>query len=75
MMKTNKKKKFAIIGTSSSGKTTLTFEITAKLKRLGVLVDGLFQQDRRLCFDRAKLETEIEALQDAIDTYNHTTTI
>lgn len=53
--------KFALIGTSSSGKTTLTFDILARLKLLGVLVDGVLQQDRRLCFDRSKLETHPEA--------------
>lgn len=55
------KQKFAIIGTSSAGKTTLTFEIVGKLKRLGVLVDGVVQQDRRIAFDRVKLETDVEA--------------
>lgn len=55
------KHKFAIIGTSSAGKTTLTFEIIGKLKKLGVLVDGVVQQDRRIAFDRAFLETEKEA--------------
>lgn len=57
----NKKQKFAIIGTSSAGKTTITFQIVGKLKELGVLVDGVFQQDRRIAFDRDKLETEKEA--------------
>jgi len=53
--------KFAIIGTACAGKTTLTYKIVAKLKRLGVLVDGVFQQDRRLAFDRQLLETMEEA--------------
>lgn len=57
----DKVEKFAIIGTSSSGKTTLTLRILADLKRLGVLVDAVLQQDRRFCFDRAKLETHKEA--------------
>lgn len=56
-----KKQKFAIIGTSSVGKTTLAFQIVGKLKELGVLVDGVFQQDRRIAFDRDKLETSKEA--------------
>lgn len=56
-----KKQKFAIIGTSSAGKTTLTFQIVGKLKELGVLVDGVVQQDRRIAFDRIKLETDKEA--------------
>lgn len=55
------KKKFAIIGSSSAGKTTLSLRILADLKRLGVLADGVLQQDRRLCFDRDLLETDIEA--------------
>lgn len=54
-------KKFALIGTSSSGKTTLAFSIVAKLKELGVLVDGVLQQDRRIAFDRDRLETHKEA--------------
>lgn len=55
------KQKFALIGTSSAGKSTLTYELMGKLKRLGILVEGVFQQDRRLCFDREKLETDILA--------------
>lgn len=54
-------KKFAIIGTSSSGKTTLTHQVCGFLKEKHVRVDGLFQQDRRFTFDRAKLETDINA--------------
>lgn len=61
MINKNKKQKFAIIGTSSAGKTTLTFQIVGKLKELGVLVDGVFQQDRRIAFERDKLETDKEA--------------
>ncbi len=59
--KLDKKMKFALIGTSSAGKTTLSLQILADLKRLGVLADGVLQQDRRLMFDRDKLETHIEA--------------
>ncbi len=59
--KLDKKMKFALIGTSSAGKTTLSLRILADLKRLGVLADGVLQQDRRLMFDRDKLETDIEA--------------
>lgn len=60
------KQKFAIIGTSSAGKSTLTYELMGKLKRLGILAEGVFQQDRRLCFDREKLETEIMAQYNVI---------
>lgn len=59
--KRNKPKKFAIIGTSCSGKTTLTYQILSELKRRGVNADGVIQQDRRLAFERWKLETEKEA--------------
>lgn len=51
-------KKIGIIGTSSSGKTTLCYEVLWKLKRAGVLCDGVLQQDRRFTFDRALLETD-----------------
>lgn len=57
----SKRHKFAIIGTSSAGKTTLTYQVIGKLKELGVLVDGVLQQDRRIAFDRIKLETDQEA--------------
>lgn len=60
------KQKFAIIGTSSAGKSTLTYELMGKLKRLGILAEGVFQQDRRLCFDREKLETDILAQYNVI---------
>ena len=54
-------KKFAIIGTSSSGKSTLCYDILARLKLAHVNVDGVLQLDRRFAFDRCKLETDIEA--------------
>lgn len=57
----SKQHKFAIIGTSSAGKTTLTYQVIGKLKELGILVDGVLQQDRRIAFDRIKLETDREA--------------
>lgn len=50
--------KFGIIGTSCSGKTTLAHALTARLKTYGVLVDGLFSQDRKLTFSTDYLETE-----------------
>lgn len=49
-------KKFAIIGTSSAGKTTKVHEIIWRLKMCGTLVDGVLQQDRRFSFDRQRLE-------------------
>jgi AAA domain len=49
-------KKFAVIGTSSAGKTTKVHEIIWRLKMCGTLVDGVLQQDRRFSFDRARLE-------------------
>jgi nicotinamide riboside kinase len=54
-------KKFGIIGTSSSGKTTLTYEVCAYLKKNKVRVDGVLQQDRRFTFPRERLDTHIEA--------------
>ncbi len=53
--------KFAFIGTSSSGKTTATYQTCAYLKLHGIRVDGILQQDRRLPFDPALLETHAEA--------------
>lgn len=50
--------KFALIGTTCAGKTTLAYEICSELKRMGLNVDGIFQQDRRLPFDREWLEEE-----------------
>jgi hypothetical protein len=44
-------KKIGICGTNSSGKTTLTYEILWKLKKLGVICDGVLKQDRRLGFN------------------------
>lgn len=53
--------KFALIGTSSAGKTTLVYELCGKLKKQGIRVDSLLQQDRRLCFDKKLLDTHKEA--------------
>lgn len=54
-------KKFAVIGTSCSGKTTLTYSILAHLKQMGIHCDGVLQQDRRFSFDRDQLEKYKEA--------------
>lgn len=57
----SKVKKFAIIGTSSAGKTTLVYDILHRLKLAGIHADGVLQQDRRFSFERARLEDSIEA--------------
>ena len=54
-------KKFALIGTSCSGKTTLVYSILAHLKQLSISCDGVTQQDRRFAFDRPQLEKYKEA--------------
>lgn len=54
--------KFALIGTSSSGKTTFTYGLVSRLKSYGILADGVFNQDRKFSFDRHLIETE-EAAQ------------
>lgn len=54
-------KKFAFIGTSCSGKTTLCLSALAQLKTMGVSCDGVLQQDRRFAFDRDQLEQYKEA--------------
>jgi hypothetical protein len=53
--------KFAFVGSSSAGKTTLTYQVCGELKLYGVRVDGILQQDRRLPFDSALLESRFEA--------------
>lgn len=54
----SKVKKFALIGTSCAGKTTLVYDLLHKLKMRNVNADGVLQQDRRFCFDRARLEDD-----------------
>jgi hypothetical protein len=61
MLTHSKISKFAFIGTSSAGKTTATYETCGFLKRHGIRVDGILQQDRRLPFPAALLETHAEA--------------
>jgi hypothetical protein len=53
--------KFALIGTTCAGKTTLAYKAVSELKRRGVNADGIFQQDRRLPFDKEYLEEEEQA--------------
>lgn len=52
------KHKFAIIGTSCAGKTTLTHALVARLKSYGILADGVFSQDRKFSFPLSQIESE-----------------
>jgi hypothetical protein len=61
MLQHSKVKKYAFVGTSSSGKTTATYQTCGFLKEHGIRVDGILQQDRRLPFSPALLETHAEA--------------
>lgn len=61
MLTHSKIPKFAFIGTSSAGKTTATYLTCGFLKEHGIRVDGILQQDRRLPFPPALLETHAEA--------------
>lgn len=61
MLTHSKIPKFAFIGTSSSGKTTATYQTCGLLKEMGIRVDGILQQDRRLPFPPSLLETHAEA--------------
>ncbi len=57
------KHKFAIIGTSCAGKTTLAYGLVSRLKSYGVLADGVFSQDRKFSFDKSLLGSEELAQQ------------
>lgn len=61
MWASEKIKKYAIIGTSCSGKTTAVYGILSRLKQAGISCDGVLQQDRRFSFDREQLEKSKEA--------------
>lgn len=50
--------KFALIGTSCAGKTSLTHTLVGRLKTYGVLADGVFSQDRKFSFPISKIESE-----------------
>lgn len=52
------KHRFAIIGTSCAGKTTLTHAVIARLKSYGILADGVFSQDRKFSFPIDSIESE-----------------
>jgi predicted nucleotidyltransferase len=51
----------AIIGTTCSGKTTLTLKLSGALKEMGVNVECISGSDRRLSFPRWKIERRLEA--------------
>lgn len=55
--------KIAIIGTTCSGKTTLTLDLAARFKKKGVNVYPIIGGDRKLCFPRWKVEKRLEAQQ------------
>lgn len=57
------KYKFALIGTSCSGKTTTAYALTSRLKSYGILADGVFSQDRKFSFDKKHLLTKEIAQQ------------
>ena len=50
--------KFALIGTSCSGKTSLSYSLVGRLKTYGVLADGVFSQDRKFSFPLDRIESE-----------------
>ena len=50
--------KFALIGTSCAGKTSLAHSLVGRLKTYGVLADGIFSQDRKFSFPLSKIESE-----------------
>jgi len=52
-------KKFAIIGANSTGKSTASHYITAKLRAEGILCERTTESARVLSFNRALLDTEI----------------
>ena len=54
-------KKYAIIGTSCSGKTTLVYNITGQLRKEGYLIEGLTSTDRIYPFEQSKLDNSANA--------------
>lgn len=53
--------RFGIVGTSCAGKTTKAYDVLAKLKKDGYTADGILQQDRRLAFDKERLDDDEDA--------------
>jgi nicotinamide riboside kinase len=54
----SKVKKFALIGTSCAGKSTMVYDLLHRLKMRNVNADGVLQQDRRFSFERERLEDD-----------------
>jgi len=54
-------KKVGIIGTNSAGKSTMAYEVLWRLKKAGVIADGVIQQDRRMGFKQEYLDTNVLA--------------
>lgn len=48
--------KFAVIGTSCSGKTTLVYNVVGKLRKEGIHIEGLTSSDRIYPFKQEKLD-------------------
>ena len=57
----NKIKKFAVIGTSCSGKTTLVYNVVGALRKQGMHIEGLTSTDRIYPFEQKKLDYMHEA--------------
>lgn len=49
-------KKFAIIGTSCSGKTTLVYNVVGNLRKKGLHIEGITSSDRIYPFEQGKLD-------------------
>lgn len=49
-------KKFAIIGTSCSGKTTLVYNVVGNLRKQGLHIEGITSSDRIYPFEQKKLD-------------------
>lgn len=56
-------KKFAVIGTSCSGKTTVVYNIVGRLRKEGYHIEGLTSTDRVYPFKQSKLDTLEQAQQ------------
>jgi len=54
-------KKYAIIGTSCSGKTTTVYNVVGELRKQGLHIEGIISSDRHYTFDAKKLDFMPEA--------------
>lgn len=54
-------KKYAIIGTSCSGKTTTVYNVVGELRKEGYHIEGIISSDRHYTFDAKKLDYMPEA--------------